>query len=44
MNFTKMHGAGNDFVVIEADNRQRDWSKSAKAMCDRHFGIGADDL
>jgi diaminopimelate epimerase len=44
MNFTKMHGAGNDFIVFEASNRQRDWSKSAKAMCDRHFGIGADGL
>lgn len=44
MNFTKMHGAGNDFIVIEAGNRRRDWSKSARAMCDRHFGIGADGL
>ena len=26
MNFTKMQGAGNDFVLVEADKAQRDWS------------------
>lgn len=44
MEFTKMHGAGNDFVVIETNDMQRDWSQLAVAMCDRHFGIGADGL
>jgi diaminopimelate epimerase len=44
MEFTKMQGAGNDFVVIEANNSRRDWSKIAVAMCDRHYGIGADGL
>jgi len=43
MNFTKMHGAGNDFVVVETDE-DRDWSKLAKVICDRHFGVGADGL
>ena len=44
MNFTKMQGAGNDFIVVEASNMLRDWSSLAISMCDRHFGIGADGL
>jgi diaminopimelate epimerase len=43
MEFTKMQGAGNDFVVIESENNL-DWSKLAIKMCDRHYGIGADGL
>jgi diaminopimelate epimerase len=41
--FTKMQGAGNDFVLVESQT-ERDWSPLALAMCDRHFGIGADGL
>lgn len=41
-----MSGAGNDFVVI--DNRDEiilcDKSQVAKALCSRHFGIGADGM
>jgi len=44
MKFTKMQGAGNDFVVIETGNNDADWSRLAVAMCDRHFGVGADGL
>jgi diaminopimelate epimerase len=44
MKFTKMQGVGNDFVVIETSNGRRNWSKTAVAMCDRHYGIGADGL
>jgi len=44
MKFTKMQGAGNDFILIETDDMQRDWSPVAVAMCDRHYGIGADGL
>jgi len=44
MKFTKVQGAGNDFVVIESDDMQRDWTPLAIAVCDRHFGIGADGL
>jgi len=44
MNFTKVQGAGNDFVLLEADEAQRDWPQLAIAMCDRHFGVGADGL
>ncbi len=44
MKFTKMQGAGNDFVLLETSDTQRDWSSVAVAMCDRHYGIGADGL
>jgi len=44
MKFTKMQGAGNDFIVVKPGDMQHDWSKAAVAMCDRHYGIGADGL
>jgi len=44
MNFTKMQGAGNDFVLVETSEINPDWAQMAVAMCDRHFGIGADGL
>lgn len=43
MNFWKMHGAGNDFII--ADNRNmriKNKKETARAVCDRHFGVGAD--
>ncbi len=44
MNFTKLHGTGNDFVVIDARSLDRDWSALAQTICDRHFGVGGDGL
>ena len=44
MRFVKMHGTGNDFVLIEAEGDERDWARLAAAMCDRHFGVGADGI
>jgi diaminopimelate epimerase len=44
MEFTKMHGAANDFVVVDGRRTTRSWSKLAVAVCDRHLGIGADSL
>jgi len=44
MKFTKVQGAGNDFILAEAGNAQRNWSQLAIAMCDRHFGVGGDGL
>jgi len=44
MNFTKLQGAGNDFILVEAGEINLDWSQLTVAMCDRHFGIGADGL
>ena len=43
--FTKMHGAGNDFVVIDAINQQINLSPAQwKFIADRRFGIGADQM
>ena len=43
--FTKMHGLGNDFIVIEALNKNFHASaEMIRQMADRHFGIGFDQL
>ena len=44
--FTKMHGAGNDFVVFDGlrDELPADLSKLAQAIADRHFGVGFDQM
>jgi len=43
--FTKMHGLGNDFVVIDAINQDIDLSEDeVRFIADRHFGIGCDQL
>jgi diaminopimelate epimerase len=39
-----MHGAGNDFVLIETEDDDRDWPGLARAICHRHYGIGADGI
>ncbi|MGH2588557.1 MAG: diaminopimelate epimerase, partial [Dehalococcoidia bacterium] len=44
MQFTKMHGTGNDFVIVDARRLEADWETLARAMCDRHFGVGSDGL
>lgn len=45
MKFWKMHGAGNDFVVLDnRQEKQQDLSKLAKQVCHRRFGVGADGL
>lgn len=43
--FSKMHGAGNDFVLMmHKDVCNYEYSWLARQMCDRHFGIGADGI
>ncbi len=43
--FTKMHGAGNDFVVLDNLSGQLDLtSETIKKLADRHFGVGADQV
>ena len=45
ISFTKMNGAGNDFVML--DNRDLAYSLTKEQiahLCDRHRGIGADGL
>ena len=45
LKFTKMHGAGNDFIVIDAINQQIDFTPAQwKLLGDRRFGIGADQI
>jgi diaminopimelate epimerase len=45
VHFLKMQGTGNDFVLLDGrDGLEADWPALARAMCDRHFGIGADGL
>lgn len=47
LNFAKLHGLGNDFVVVDAINQtlpNRPLDQLAIALCDRNFGIGADGL
>ncbi len=43
--FTKMHGAGNDFVLLDSrETGEQDWERLAQALCDRHHGVGGDGL
>ena len=44
MRFTKMHGAGNDYVYVDARGQERDWPALSVAMSDRHLGVGSDGL
>jgi diaminopimelate epimerase len=39
-----MQGTGNDFLLVESDDQDRDWGRLASAMCHRYFGVGADGL
>jgi diaminopimelate epimerase len=45
INFTKMHGLGNDFVVINAIAQSISLSsEQIRFIADRHFGVGCDQL
>ncbi|MGK5053084.1 diaminopimelate epimerase [Janthinobacterium sp. RB2P8] len=45
LQFTKMHGAGNDFIVIDAINQDIDFTPAQwQRLADRRFGIGADQI
>ena len=45
MKFTKMHGLGNDFVVIDAVTQNvRVTASMARRLADRHLGIGCDQV
>ena len=45
MQFTKMHGLGNDYVYVNGfDERVDDPETLAREVSDRHFGIGSDGL
>lgn len=45
MNFTKMHGAGNDYIYIDCFSENVDNPKeTSRFLSDRRFGIGADGI
>ncbi|ALJ56825.1 Diaminopimelate epimerase [Candidatus Xiphinematobacter sp. Idaho Grape] len=45
LSFTKMHGSGNDFVLIDnRDQRVHLAPSQITKICDRHYGVGADGL
>lgn len=45
LKFTKMHGAGNDFVVLDGYTQPVNLTPAqVRALADRHFGVGADQL
>jgi diaminopimelate epimerase len=45
LKFTKMQGAGNDFIVIDGVTRSVDITpERAKRIADRHFGVGCDQV
>lgn len=47
MRFTKMNGAGNDFIIVEnlrGELDEQKLSRLARTLCDRRMSIGADGL
>ncbi|HEY7062718.1 MAG TPA: diaminopimelate epimerase [Chloroflexota bacterium] len=49
MDFMKMHGLGNDFVLFDclsgsSTRTDAEWAALAEKVCDRHFGVGADGI
>lgn len=45
MKFTKMHGLGNDFIIVAGFSSVPEHAKEwAVQLCDRHFGVGGDGL
>ncbi len=49
ISFTKMHGLGNDFIVIDCrdtplSSQVPDLAGLSRRLCDRRFGIGADQI
>jgi len=45
LKFTKMHGAGNDFVVLDGVRQQIHLTpEQLRLLADRHFGVGCDQI
>ena len=42
--FTKLHGAGNDYIAIDGRGIDRDWGALSKAMSTLAFGVGSDGI
>mgnify|MGYP001156784675 FL=1 len=44
LEFTKLHGAGNDYIAIDGRGIERDWGALSKAMSVPAFGVGSDGI
>jgi diaminopimelate epimerase len=45
LKFTKMHGAGNDFVVLDGTRQKIELTpEQLRLLADRHFGVGCDQI
>ena len=46
MKFSKLQATGNDFILVDdlVERTKADWGELTRAICDRHFGGGADGL
>ena len=48
LKFSKMHGIGNDFVIIDESAgtviSESDKPEACRFLCDRHFGVGSDGV
>src|SRR5207249_1414645 len=45
LRFTKMHGLGNDFIVLDGVRQRCDLSRDElRLLADRHFGVGCDQV
>jgi diaminopimelate epimerase len=44
IHFTKLQGAGNDYIAIDGRNIDRDWSKLSVEMSKPAFGVGSDGI
>jgi diaminopimelate epimerase len=45
LKFTKMHGAGNDFVILDGVHQSIELSpEQLRLLADRHFGVGCDQI
>ena len=44
MRFVKAHGLGNDFILVAEKDAPAERASWARALCDRHRGIGGDGI
>ena len=44
LRFDKYEGIGNDFLVVQAESERALSAEQARALCDRHFGVGGDGV
>jgi hypothetical protein len=42
--FRKVHGAGNDFILLADPHETRDWGNLAASLCHRRMGVGGDGV